>query len=86
MRRTALVVALLLASAAFALHPGHGQSAEPYAGQQSRDIKALSDEEMKGYLTGAGMGFAKAAELNRYPGPVELRGYGWSGSQRHNGH
>jgi Spy/CpxP family protein refolding chaperone len=42
----------------------------PYAGQQSRDIKALSEDEVQGYLAGAGMGFAKAAELNRYPGPM----------------
>jgi Spy/CpxP family protein refolding chaperone len=42
----------------------------PYAGQQARDVKALSDDEVKGYLAGAGMGFAKAAELNGYPGPM----------------
>jgi Spy/CpxP family protein refolding chaperone len=41
-----------------------------YAGQQSRDIKALSEQEVEGYLAGAGMGFARAAELNRYPGPM----------------
>ena len=48
---------------------GHG-NASPYAGQQSRDIKALSDEEVKELLSGAGMGMAKAAELNRFPGPM----------------
>ena len=48
-------------------HAGHGGS---YAGQQSREIKALSEEEVGGYLAGAGMGFARAAELNRYPGPM----------------
>jgi Spy/CpxP family protein refolding chaperone len=42
----------------------------PYAGQQSRDVKGLSAEEVRGYLDGAGMGFAKAAELNSYPGPM----------------
>lgn len=49
-----------------------GWSAEPsspYGGQEKREIKALSDEEVQGYLSGSGMGFAKAAELNRYPGP-----------------
>src|SRR5258708_27301908 len=40
-----------------------------YAGQQGREIKALSDSEIAGYLEGRGMGFAKAAELNGYPGP-----------------
>ena len=41
----------------------------PYAGQENRDIKALSADEIDGYLNGRGMGFAKAAELNSYPGP-----------------
>src|SRR5688500_10395435 len=42
---------------------------QPYAGQEGRAIKALSAEEVKQYLAGAGMGYAKAAELNRFPGP-----------------
>ena len=37
--------------------------------QQHRESKALSPAEVEGYLAGAGMGLAKAAELNRYPGP-----------------
>lgn len=44
----------------------------PYAGQEQREIKALSPEEIKDYLAGKGMGFAKAAELNRYPGPAHV--------------
>lgn len=43
---------------------------QPYAGQQTRAIKALSAEEVQGYLAGAGMGFARVAELNSYPGPM----------------
>ena len=46
--------------------------AAPYAGQQTRAIKALSPEEVRGLLSGAGLGFAKAAELNHYPGPVHV--------------
>ena len=46
----------------------------PYAGQQSREIKALSAEDVQGYLTGKGMGLAKAAELNGYPGPAHVLG------------
>ena len=42
---------------------------QPYAGLQSREIKALSPQEIDDYLSGAGMGFALAAELNGYPGP-----------------
>ena len=41
----------------------------PYSGEEDRAIKALSDADVKAYLEGAGMGLAKAAELNRYPGP-----------------
>lgn len=41
----------------------------PYAGEESSQIKSLSDSEINGLLQGRGMGFAKAAELNQYPGP-----------------
>ena len=53
----------------------HAASAAPpasYAGQEQREIKALSPEEIKDYLAGKGMGLAKAAELNRYPGPAHV--------------
>lgn len=43
-----------------------------YKGQQLRDIKALSQADIDGYLTGKGMGLAKAAELNHYPGPSHV--------------
>jgi len=41
----------------------------PYAGQEQRAIKTLADEESQALLNGQGMGLAKAAELNHYPGP-----------------
>jgi Spy/CpxP family protein refolding chaperone len=44
----------------------------PYAGQQARTIKALSDEDIAALLKGEGMGYAKAAELNGYPGPKHV--------------
>ena len=47
----------------------HAQQ-QPYAGQHERQVKALSADEVKQYLAGAGMGYAKSAELNHYPGPV----------------
>jgi hypothetical protein len=43
-----------------------------YAGQQSRPIKALSEADMAALRNGDGMGFAKAAELNNYPGPSHV--------------
>jgi len=47
-----------------------GQS--PYAGEEFRSIKALSPGEIESLLAGKGMGFAKAAELNHYPGPKHV--------------
>jgi hypothetical protein len=47
-------------------------SLTPYAGQQTRSIKALSDEDIASLQRGEGMGLAKAAELNGYPGPVHV--------------
>ena len=47
-------------------------SASPYEGQQSRAIKALSEEDIAALRHGDGMGLAKAAELNGYPGPKHV--------------
>jgi Spy/CpxP family protein refolding chaperone len=49
-----------------------GQEAKPYAGQQTRSIKALSAREAQDWLDGKGLGLAKAAELNGYPGPMHV--------------
>ena len=38
-------------------------------GEEDREIKALSNDDVQSYLDGAGLGFAKVAELNGYPGP-----------------
>jgi hypothetical protein len=46
--------------------------ASPYAGQQERELKALSPAEIEDYLEGRGMGFARPAELNGYPGPMHV--------------
>jgi Spy/CpxP family protein refolding chaperone len=65
---TALLLSTVLPSASiFATASTNSDS--PYKGQQHRSIKALSQNEINGYLNGKGMGFAKAAELNHYPGP-----------------
>lgn len=47
-------------------------ASSPYAGQQGRAIAALSDADITAYLSGEGMGFAKAAELNGFPGPKHV--------------
>jgi LTXXQ motif family protein len=43
-----------------------------YAGQETRDIKALSEQEVTDLLAGRGMGMALSAELNGYPGPAHV--------------
>lgn len=44
----------------------------PYKGDEKREIKALSEQDVHAYLEGQGMGLAKAAELNQYPGPKHV--------------
>jgi len=48
---------------------GAAAADQPYAGQQTRGIKTLSDQEIADYLQVQGMGLSKVAELNHYPGP-----------------
>jgi Spy/CpxP family protein refolding chaperone len=57
-------VAILIASAASAQ--------TPYAGMQTRSIKALSQQQIADLAAGRGMGLALAAELNGYPGPSHV--------------
>ncbi len=51
---------------------GMDAPASPYSGLEQREIKALSPDEVAAYLGGKGMGLAKAAELNHYPGPAHV--------------
>src|ERR1700704_5523041 len=72
----ALVLGLML-GVAFAQHDQHGAHAQPgpampYAGQDARDIKSLSAEDIAELRRGGGWGFAKPAELNGMPGPAHL--------------
>src|SRR5512140_1710908 len=47
----------------------HAALTSPYAGEEKREIKSLSADVIEQYNQGEGMGMAKAAELNHYPGP-----------------
>jgi hypothetical protein len=60
---------LLVATLAF-LSSASAQT--PYAGMQTRSIKALSDQQIADLGAGRGMGLALAAELNGYPGPSHV--------------
>ena len=44
----------------------------PYAGEELRSIKSLSEQEIESLRSGDGMGFAKLADLNHFPGPKHV--------------
>lgn len=74
-QQTLACILLANTAAVFAQHPGHAPekpAASPYAGQQAREIKALSPQQAADLLAGKGMEQAKAAELNGYPGPMHV--------------
>ncbi len=48
----------------------HERAPSPYAGEEGRDIAALSPQDVALLEKGEGMGMAKAAELNHFPGPA----------------
>src|SRR5438046_1193857 len=58
--------------AALALVVSVHAATSSYAGEERREIKSLSPQEVDDYLAGKGMGLAKAAELNGYPGPAHV--------------
>lgn len=72
-RRLAALGPLLLGLAATVdSAPGAAAERSGYAGLERRAIKALSDEQIADLRAGRGMGYALAAELNGYPGPVHV--------------
>jgi Spy/CpxP family protein refolding chaperone len=83
MSRSLLVLIMFFMIPALAVAQ-HGHS--PYTGQEKRAIKTLPEEEIQALLSGQGMGLAKAAELNHYPGPRHVLDLGaqlqLSGAQR----
>lgn len=72
MRLLLLIVALVLALPAQAQHDPAQHAA--HAGAQTLDglPTGLTSAERDGLLAGAGLGLAKAAELNGYPGPLHV--------------
>jgi Spy/CpxP family protein refolding chaperone len=79
MKMRSTIAALALASAAAVAFaqphqqgPQHKQIAQPYAGEQTREVASLSPEELRGLEEGRGMGLAKSAELNGHPGPSHV--------------
>ncbi len=80
-----LIAALILVTSSTA-NDALAQSHKPYAGMESRAIKALSPQQIADLREGRGMGLALPAELNGYPGPMHVLehadGLGLSEAQR----
>jgi hypothetical protein len=68
MKRSILVTVVLVALLAGA----SAQTLQPYAGMHTRQIKALSEQQIADLRAGRGMAMALPAELNRYPGPLHV--------------
>ncbi len=76
----AFAASLLLAGSAVMLamaepshhHGDRADHTQAYAGQQYRAIASFSSKEIEGYRQGRGMGLARPAELNGYPGPMHV--------------
>lgn len=67
-----LKIALVLAIAPMAHGAMAQQGHAPYAGMETRAIKALSPQQIDDLRAGRGMGLALPAELNGYPGPMHV--------------
>ncbi len=67
MYRSAAILAAVLTIAA--TPPPAPRAPGSHAGDETRAVKSLSEGEVAGYLAGHGMGLARPAELNHYPGP-----------------
>jgi hypothetical protein len=70
--RILVAATALIALGGVALAQHHQHHPAPYAGMQHRAVKGLSDQQLDDLRAGRGMGFALAAELNGYPGPIHV--------------
>ena len=62
----------LLAVASASALAQHDHEASPYAHGQSSEVSSLTASEVRELRNGEGMGLARAAELNHFPGPKHL--------------
>ena len=77
MATTAAVLKLFGAIGLFAIMPTtapaqHTHTMSPYAHTQSTEFSILTPDEVRELRNGEGMGLARAAELNSFPGPRHL--------------
>lgn len=74
MRAIKLVILYLvmILSAGYVHADNSGKFLSKYAGQEKREIKSLSAEDIKALRAGSGRGLARVAELNGLPGPRHI--------------
>ncbi|MDJ0683487.1 MAG: hypothetical protein QNJ84_02185 [Alphaproteobacteria bacterium] len=68
------ILLMILPAVAFAQtrDGSHGSTPSVYAGEETRLIKSLSEQDLEEIARGGGWGLARAAELNGVPGPTHL--------------
>ncbi len=82
-RRIALSAAALLAAVLLIVQVGPPRvtlqaqmhatlTPSPYVGQQSTSVRGLTEAEIAAFRGGQGMGLARPAEINGYPGPMHV--------------
>ena len=72
-KHVALLAALIPIMVFAQSHDGnHVASPSVYAGEETRLIKSLSEQDLEEIARGGGWGLARAAELNGVPGPTHL--------------
>lgn len=73
-KRAVLIMAALLPIDPALAGQSHHEHvhASPYAGEETREIKSLSQADINELLRGGGWGLAKSAELNGMPGPSHV--------------
>ena len=56
----------------FSIKMLNAQTQSHHSSETGNEIKTLTSEQIKNYLNGEGMGLAKTAELNHFPGPKHV--------------
>lgn len=72
MRSSFIIFAVALTFASGYFTQLSAQEISKYAGEEKREIRTLSSDDIEQLEQGRGWGLAKAAELNGYPGPVHV--------------
>lgn len=72
MKLPVLLTLTLLLPATAGAQQAHQEHKSAYAGEETRSIKSLSEDDISELRRGGGWGLAKAAELNGMPGPSHV--------------